>query len=165
MVLLGKSRLTMYCSQLKQFVASSDILRNNVQCVCAIDEITFGDIQDKKIIIINNKPKESEGQHWLAVYKDEENKCAEIFDSLGTNLEALKVFLSFPPQYTIAYNIAPLQSEKSIACAYFVLHFVYIRYFDADLDFHELLSTHYCTNVVTNERNVLEFLTFENIVQ
>lgn len=41
-------------------------------------------------IVINTKPRNNEGEHWLAVYYDK-NKNAEFFDSYGHHPEYFKL--------------------------------------------------------------------------
>ena len=73
--------------------------------------------------VVNTKPHGSPGEHWVAIYK--ENNKKEYFDSYG-----------FPPLVTeiktfigknYRYNKATLQNFDTVVCGEYCIYFLYYR--------------------------------------
>jgi hypothetical protein len=89
------------------------------------------DIKKGQALIVNTAPKGTEGQHWLALYKDPEDGLIEIFDSYGlSSLDTypfVKNWLTNNNNEKIRRNIGQIQSDESDSCGIFCTLFIILR--------------------------------------
>jgi len=77
--------------------------------------------------IINNSSLFEEGSHWVAYLNNPKEEYVEYFDSFGLPpaKEIEKYLLT--SNKSILYNSSQIQDNKSLACGYFCLDFIFSR--------------------------------------
>ena len=96
------------------------------------------------------------GIHWFVICRPT-HSCIEIFDSIGTTAR----YLSNLDIYNIGeceFNTTGVQPEFSDKCGEFCLFFIFMRYFNLDLNLSECLNDVFSEDREENEREVLNFL-------
>ena len=75
--------------------------------------------------ISNTDPSDRPGQHWVAIYVDE-NAKAEFFDSYG--IKPNKMFMDYLKKYkSYSYNRQRLQDAFSTTCGQYSLCYLFYR--------------------------------------
>lgn len=78
-------------------------------------------------LILNNKPDNHEGQHWLAIYFDK-NKTAEFFDSFGNSPTYYNIHnYLINNSKQIKYNTIRLQSYTSYYCGLYCCFYLFYK--------------------------------------
>ena len=78
---------------------------------------------------MNSDPSSRKGQHWLAIYLDE-NKTGFFFDSYGNSpLSFDQAFVNFFSRNVVKfhYNSKKLQNDHSTVCGEFCLYFLILK--------------------------------------
>ncbi len=96
------------------------------------------------------------GLHWFVLVR-REDILYEVFDSLGTSKSFIKSVLKHKAGLC-DFNESPLQTQSSTACGEFCLFFILHRYFNEDLDLHDILDEFFTQNLAENEVIVKNFL-------
>ena len=80
----------------------------------------------------------------------------EIFDSLGSELDFLQVYMKISAIYE--FNTTPVQCSGSRICGPFVLYFIIYRFFNLDLHLIDFLNIFFEENCTANETAVNLFI-------
>lgn len=114
--------------------------------------------------IVNNRPIEEEGEHWLCLYRDSK-VTLECFDSLGID-SSKKEFLQKTFEHSrikqIDFNTSAVQRHDTTTCGQFTLYFLFQRMLNQDIPYNLLLDEIFTDNLNDNEARVLKF--FEEVV-
>ncbi len=78
-------------------------------------------------MIINNKPSNEEGEHWVAVYFNK-NKTCDFFDSFGNSPKYFKLY-KYLKKYAnkIYFNKKKVQSDGSLYCGVYCILFLLFK--------------------------------------
>lgn len=110
-------------------------------------------------IIVNNQKATEAGQHWLAIFKKEENKEIEFFDSCGMPLSfynrSIEDFLKKHGS-SIKKNQRRIQSAFSDTCGQFCIFFLVHR--AAGFTFSEVMSKFSMSNLIKNDEIARRFV-------
>jgi len=123
--------------------------------VFPIDKIPKS-FRNKTFFVCNTDPSTKSGSHWIAFIKIVKGEC-EIFDSLGTKINALSPYFKFYEKVKFVYNTTPFQSKNSILCGKFVITFIVQRMLNQTLDFEELLEDVFSSDLSKNDSIVNDF--------
>lgn len=148
-------------SHLHQFLVTFPNVYAFFKGIFYIDKIPIY-LRNHCFIICNTDTNEGPGKHWILFIK--RKNIVECFDSLGIDNEKkalLEKYCKFKYATEIIYNETQYQPIDSISCGKFVLYFLMERYYNPDLDFEELLSECFSSDLKQNEIDVMEF--FENL--
>jgi hypothetical protein len=79
-------------------------------------------------MIVNTDPARFPGQHWVALFIDEDNR-AEYFDSFGRQPICCEIqsFLAINDIHNLSYNKYEIQSIFSIKCGVFCILYLKMR--------------------------------------
>lgn len=112
-------------------MSRSDIPPGVFRGTFAINQIPWSQLQDApSAVIINTAPSSTEGEHWVAVYRNTET--LEVFDSLASN-STVKEYLQSAGSVA-TYNRQRLQSDCSSVCGEYCILYLYCRLSDMDSD-------------------------------
>jgi len=120
-----------------------------------VDLIKYKKYTERPIsFIINTDPSNKPGEHWVALYINEDNK-AEYFDSFGRSPIDLINFLKLNSVKEIIYNKNIIQCLFSSNCGAYCILFLRAR--NNGINFVEFLK------FFNNELCINDFLAIENI--
>lgn len=126
--------------------------------IYSIDNFT-NKLKNKHFIIINTDISSGPGKHWFCVVKV--HNVIECFDSLGIKEQQKKLLCDHFSVFNnthIIFNTTQVQSYSSVSCGQFVLYFLFERYLNLDLGFHDLLNECFTGYVKNNEDIVQNFV-------
>jgi len=116
-------------------------------------------------IVCNIDDSSKPGSHWYIVYRPNVNTL-ECFDSLGFS-EEKKQFLiesfNFSAIKKLKCNITNLQPSNSQSCGKYCLYFIYNRFYNQDLSFHDLMNEIFEIDTSVNETIVNNF--YEDVIK
>lgn len=93
--------------------------------VYAADELPTR-MPPQTLAIVNCCNRNYPGEHWLALYKCEEDTL-EIFDSFGLNPDVYNLVGKLPESSVITYSTKQLQSINSLMCGQYCLYYCYFK--------------------------------------
>lgn len=96
------------------------LMSENVLRVFPADQIT----RPYKGLIVNTKPSEHEGEHWLAVYNDGKN--IEIFDSFGEPNKKYSINFKTISNH-INYNKVSIQCHDTFVCGHYSIFYLFLE--------------------------------------
>jgi len=90
-------------------------------------------------MIVNTDPSFKSGEHWVAIYFDQEH-CCEYFDSFGLlpYIPSIVNFIKNNSTSLSSYNYFHLQSVYSSVCGLYCIYFLYQRC--RKISFNEVLK-------------------------
>ena len=145
----------MLSSDIEHYFQKMPCLKKHFMGVFSIDNFPKK-IKLRSFFVSNLSKSLEPGSHWISFIKSEP-KTIEIFDSLGTKIDSLRLYLKFSNNPNIIYNKAAFQTTTSSTCGLFATMFLIERSFNFDLKFNELLAEVYDKNPEINEKIVVEF--------
>lgn len=92
--------------------------------VFAEDMITLSALDYPCCLVVNTKPHTHQGEHWIAIFKTEEN-IGVYFDSFGfppNGYENISKVIDSCDEWI--YNVVPLQSTYSTVCGQYCVFFL-----------------------------------------
>ena len=122
-----------------------DSVTNKMTClVLARDELP-NHVKYPSCLIINTKPREHEGEHWLAFYFDEKGH-ADFFDSYGQEPDkyGLKSFLD-KTSVNWSYNNKRIQGFSAY-CGHYCLMYLFFRVRNKSNVFFSFFNNNYLNN-------------------
>ncbi len=135
---------------------------NNQTVICASDELAKYIInKDKRYLIVNNQPRNKNGQHWILIIND---KTIYFFDPLGYT----PAYYGVPFTYIFGYlipnyhsNNIPYQAHNSKTCGLFCLYAIlaYNKYNSLSI-----LSSYFNQNTSLNEQIIIQFFKYHSIL-
>lgn len=87
------------------------------------------------------------------VYRN--NDRIELFDCLSPKKKIVKLLRRYGVR--IQSNIYPMMPEKSTLCGEYCLYFAINRFFNPQLDMHEVLKEFFSVNKFKNDKKVNNF--------
>lgn len=98
--------------------------------VLPLDELPKEPVNIKKtmVLVVNTDPTNKTGEHWIALYGDEDSPHIEYFDSLG-HPPFRDAFVRFfhNQRRPWIYNQKALQAQLSSTCGYYCLYYLLLR--------------------------------------
>jgi hypothetical protein len=135
-------------TQLETILAFYGKSSNFYYGVFAIDQLPIID-KFPSCLIINNKPSNHEGQHWVAIYFDKKRKC-EFYDSFGKHPDYYGIYEYLKKYSTsIKYNNNKVQSNVSPYCGLYCIFFLIFKLKGKSMDFFKNL---YEKNPMKNDK-------------
>ena len=124
----------------------------------SVDEIAkLKKIRKPEFVVFNLDTQFGRGSHWAVLYRNLEGRF-EIFDSLGVTPQKKKLLKKWLPKtFSVIYNTTKFQKSDSTRCGMFCLYFIHEKFFNLDLELHELLKTIFSKNLDKNEEKVMSF--------
>lgn len=124
----------------------------------SVDEIAkLKKIKKPEFVVFNLDTQFGRGSHWAVLYRNLEGRF-EIFDSLGVTPQKKKLLKKWLPKtFSVIYNTTKFQKSDSTRCGMFCLYFIHEKFFNLDLELHELLKTIFSKNLDKNEEKVMSF--------
>jgi hypothetical protein len=107
-------------------------------------------------LVLNNQKHNEIGQHWIAIYFLNKNKC-EFFDSFGNHPDFYKI-TKYLQKYSknICYLNYPLQHIESTYCGYYCLYFIMLR--SRKINFHNIVKLFKKNNQKDNDNKIKNLL-------
>jgi hypothetical protein len=142
-------------------------LKSLIECVPWIDYHYKGssgvdnvpELQDYQFAIVNRSPHQSEGSHWVVVYRSAKTKL-EIFDSLGSEETARNILAQ---NYHLVNQTAKTkislkqyQRTDSKSCGEFCIYFINHRLHRMQDPFEVILRSIFTDDLEDNESRVHE---------
>ena len=84
-------------------------------------------------LLVNSAPSGTEGQHWLAIFRDDKDDVLEIFDTYGLPLDTYPLLketllrMETNRNTLVRRNEGQLQSDQSDGCGLYCLLFLLLR--------------------------------------
>lgn len=116
-------------------------------------------IETTHFAICNTDVSTGSGIHWFVLYKSSSSKL-EAFDSLSftdTKILFLRQNCKFKGIKEIEFNETQFQSDTSTTCGKFVLYFIFMRLYNLDMSFKDLLNEIFVENQSINEQKIENF--------
>ena len=90
-----------------------------------------------RLMVCNTDPSDMPGEHWIAIYVDDDGRYGEYFDPLGR--APTRIFERYMNEHCCEwiYNCKQLQSIASRFCGYYCACFCILR--NSDIDMHRFL--------------------------
>ena len=118
-------------NQLLRITSNHSCTQDTLDGVYSIDLIPNQANKYPAFYIINNKPADHPGEHWISCFFPSRFQTAELFCSLGKSPEEysnkLIGILRQNGNGDFKYNTTQLQSDISKACGYFALYYCDLR--------------------------------------
>lgn len=111
-------------------------------------------------LVVNTHPHNQPGEHWLAVYLEDQNS-GEFFDSYGHPPnsalfpQSIMLFLNKNVTGTV-FQTKQLQDPQSVACGHHCVFFLHHR--SKGLSFEQILKLYYSDDLAQNDREVMHFV-------
>ena len=100
-------------------------------------------------LILNTEPRNSEGEHWLAIYFDKKRTC-EFYDSFGKHPNYYGIYEYLKKYSTsIKYNNRKVQSNVSPYCGLYCIFFLIFKLKGKSMEFFKNL---YEKNPMKNDK-------------
>jgi hypothetical protein len=126
--------------EIVSFFRTHPVLRNHFRGVYAADQIKSVRLKNRTFAIVNTDRLRGEGgKHWYCLAKLENRY--ELFDPLGISQAEVQERLG--NARFCYFNASPVQGEESTLCGYFCCYWVYVRLYNADRKFSEVLKWHF----------------------
>jgi hypothetical protein len=109
-------------------------------------------------LICNTDVDLGPGIHWFSLFRSSK-KIIECFDPLGVSNEKLDILASikFRGVQKLKFNETQIQPNRSTSCGQFAIYFLFERFNNLDLKFHELVNEIFNDNLDNNEMTVEKF--------
>lgn len=117
------------------------------------------EIKETHFVICNTDVSTGPGIHWYVLFRATSVKL-EAFDSLSfdeSKREFLREKCKLKRIREIEYNKTQFQPDKSINCGMFVLYFIFMRLYNIDMTFKDLLNEIFVDDQSVNEQKVEQF--------
>jgi hypothetical protein len=144
-----------------------DILSNDFFTKQIFDGFWFPDLpttpirKDPALIIVNTDESTGPGEHWCAIFIDQNKNICEYFDPLGQPPINKLYEYSFLPhlnKYSLSvdFNSVPVQSPTANTCGHHCIYFSCLK--AQNYSFKFIIDGMYSRNTQRNDAKVLKFV-------
>ena len=145
----------MNTEQIYQILCSDQLTKSRLGRVCALDQLPDNLEKLPCIFVCNTDPSNLPGQHWIALYFDEQGH-GEYFDSLGP-YSVNREIVSYMDMHTLSWhkNENQIQSLYSNVCGQYCIYFLMKRCRNISIN---TVVNHFTSDFIKNDIFISDFI-------